>query len=435
MSGSLAWQIANAPDRAGRLRRVADWRGLLTAWPFWADPRQLPPEGDWLVWLMMAGRGFGKTRTGAEWVRGVAEADGAARIALVGATRDEVRNVMVEGPSGVLAVSPVATRPRWEPTRGRLVWRTGAEAMVFSGENPDSLRGPQHSHAWCDEIAKWAYPKATWDNLRLGLRMSEAPRALVTTTPRPIALLRTLAKAKGTKLVTGRTHDNRHLPGAFLAAMDHVYGGTRLGRQELDGELIGEAAGALWTRDMLEGCRVPPADGGWSRVVIGVDPPAGSLRGTGDACGIVVVARDGKGVAHVIADESVATGSPEAWARAVASAAVRHAADRVVAEANNGGLMVESVLRAADYALPLTLVHASHGKSARAEPVAALYEAGRVRHVGAFPELEDELCGLVAGGGYEGPGRSPDRADALVWALTELMLGKKRGMAGVRVLG
>ena len=410
-------------------RNTVDWRGVLTDWGFWADERQLPPPGDWRVWLMMAGRGFGKTRTGAEWVRMLAEGDGSLRIALVGATLSEVRSVMVEGESGILSISPPATRPKWEPTRGRLVWRSGAQAFAHSGERPEGLRGPQFHHAWCDEIGKWAYPTATWDNLAMGLRMGASPNALVTTTPRPIALLKALDDAPGTVTVRGRTAENKLLPFRFRAAMEATYGGTRLGRQELDGELIEDVAGALWTRAMLEGCRVvsPPA---MRRVVIGVDPPASA---GGDACGIVAVGSGSDGCGYVIEDASVSGASPEGWARAVAACAARTGADRVVAEANNGGEMVKSVLLAADTGLPVRLVHASRGKSARAEPVAALYEGGRVRHVGAFPALEDELCGLIAGGGYEGPGRSPDRADALVWALTELMLGR-RSAAGVRVV-
>lgn len=421
--------LARAPDRERLLAAITDWRERLRDWPFWAHPRQLPPAGDWRVWLMLAGRGFGKTRAGAEWVRALAEGDGNARIALVGATRAEARAVMIEGDSGVMTISPAATRPCWEPSRGVLTWRSGAKAFVYSGESPDGLRGPQHSAAWCDEIAKWAYPQATWDNLAMTLRLGDHPRALVTTTPRPIALLRRLKAMADTATVHGRTRDNRLLPEAFLAAMAADYGGTRLGRQELDGELIEDLPGALWTRDLIERCRVAALPV-VRRVVVGVDPPASV---SGDACGIVAAAlgRDGHG--YVLEDASIAGASPEGWARAVAACAARHGADRVVAEANQGGAMVASVLAAADAALPVRLVHASRGKAARAEPVAILYERGRVHHVGAFPALEDELCGLVAGGGYEGPGRSPDRADALVWAMSELLLGR-RGEASVRGL-
>lgn len=426
---SPAAQLATSPDRAALLQRVSDWQALLYDWRFWADPRQMPPPGDWRVWLMLAGRGFGKTRAGAEWVRGLAEANGNARIALVGATMGDVRRVMIEGESGILAISPTATRPKWQPSLGRLEWRSGALAYCYSGENPDALRGPQHSHAWCDELAKWAFPQASWDMLMMGLRVGQQPRTLVTTTPRPMALLRALRDAGDCVTVTGRTVDNRLLSPAFLGAMTADYGGTRLGRQELDGELIEDLAGALWTRHLLEQCRVrtaPPV----ARVVVAVDPSASV---GGDACGIVAVAQGVDGLGYVVEDASIGGVGPEGWARAVAACAARHGADRVVAEANNGGAMVKSVLMAADAAMPVRLVHAAHGKVARAEPVAALYESGRVRHVGAFPVLEDEMCGLITGGGYEGPGRSPDRADALIWGLNELLL-KPRATAAIRMV-
>ncbi|WP_106639905.1 DNA-packaging protein [Allosphingosinicella vermicomposti] len=392
----------------------------------WAHPGQEPPEGDWRVWMMLAGRGFGKTRAGAEWVTSLATRLGApVRIALVGATIADVRQVMIEGESGLLAVAPKNRPPSWEPSIGQLRWQGGSIASVYSGENPEKLRGPEHHFAWCDELAKWAYPDATWDNLQMTLRLGEMPRALITTTPRPIGLIRKLDGAPGVKTTRGRTVDNANLPGAFIAAMTETYGGTRLGRQELDGELIEDAEGSLWPRALIERCRAPGAfavdEGNFVRVVIGVDPPASA---GGDACGIVAVglAKDGQG--YVLGDHSVRGLSPDGWARAVAEAAELHGADRVIAEANNGGQMVESVLRAVKAGLPITLVHASRGKVARAEPVAALFEKKRAWFAGAFPELEDELAGLTAGGGYEGPGRSPDRADAMVWAMTELMLGK-----------
>ena len=398
-------------------------------WGLWAHDGQLPPAGDWLAWLILAGRGFGKTRAGAEWVRAIAEADGSARIALVGASLGEVRRVMVEGDSGLLAIAPRGKRPRFEPSKRLLRWPSGAQAMLYSAGEPESLRGPQHSHAWCDEIAKWdnagGKAGAAWDNLLLGLRLGQHPRALATTTPRAVPLLKRLVNHPDVAITRGRTEDNdRHLPPRFLAAMRREFGGSALGRQELDGELLEDIEGALWTRALLEAARDGAASGlpgGWTpvRTVIGVDPPASA---GGDACGIVVCALGEDGLVRVLADCSVEKASPEKWARAVATAAEAWQADRVVAEANQGGAMVESVLRAAEVNLPLRLVHARQGKSARAEPVAALYEAGRVRHAGLFPQLEDQLCGLIVGGGYEGPGRSPDRADALVWALTELAL-------------
>ncbi|EQB08983.1 ATP-binding protein [Sphingobium quisquiliarum P25] len=412
-------------------------QALAHDWSWAARPEQLAPEGAWRIWLMMAGRGFGKTRAGAEWVRAIAEGDGGARIALVGATLGEARSVMVEGPSGLLAIAPWWNRPAFSPALRRLIWPNGAMAILFGAADPETLRGPQFSHGWADEIAKWAGGEAAWDNLMMGMRLGRAPRVLATTTPRPVPLVRRLVALDGADVAVtrGRTADNgANLAEGFIAAMERSYGDTRLGRQELEGELIEDVEGALWNRALLERCRarhVPAGEDGagpLARVVVAVDPPASA---TGDACGIVVAGLGQDGRAYVIADASVEKATPEGWARAVAAAAVAHGADRVVAEANNGGAMVESVLRAAEAALPVRLVHASRGKAARAEPVAALYEAGRVLHLGAFWQLEDQMCGLVAGGGYVGPGRSPDRADALVWALTELMLGR-RGDARVR---
>ena len=399
-------------------------------WHWWARGGQLPPPGDWRVWAMVAGRGFGKTRAGAEWVRGIAEAEGDVRIAIVAATQAEARAVMVEGPSGLLNIAADASRPTWEPTRGRLLWRSGAQAFVYSGENPEKLRGPEHHFAWCDELAKWAYPQETWDNLQLGLRRGSHPRVLVTTTPRPVPLLRKLLADRDVVVTKGRTIHNEQLPDAYQAAMAAAYAGTRLGRQELDGELIEDAAGALWTRATIEGCRVRAVPS-FRRVVVAVDPPAGVDR---DACGIVVAALGSDRKGYVIEDATVAGASPADWAQAVAAAVERHGADRVVAEANNGGAMIESVLRGASGTMPVRLVHATRGKSARAEPVAAEYERGRVHHLGAFPDLEDQLCGLIVGGAYEGPGRSPDRADACVWALTELLLGPAERVPRVRGL-
>lgn len=444
MRGSdLEWLAALDADERERLIAGLDDAAaerMAHEWSATARAAQLPPPGDWRVWMIMAGRGFGKTRAGAEWVRAIAEGEPGARIALVGATLGEARGVMVEGASGLLSIAPWWNRPDYFPALRRLTWPNGAVAHLFGAAEPDSLRGAQFSHGWADEIGKWPRAQEAWDNLDMGMRLGRRPQLLATTTPRPVPLVRRLAGVEdGSVVVTrGRTRDNRaHLADGFVDAMEAAHGGTRLGRQELDGELIGEVAGALWSRDLIERCRVRdvPGEAGETgallrRVVVAVDPPASA---EGDACGIVVAGIGGDGRAYVVADASVEGQSPEGWARAVARAAFVHGADRVVAEANNGGAMVESVLRAADAGLPVRLVHASRGKAARAEPVAALYEAGKVAHRGAFPRMEDQMCGLVAGGGYEGPGRSPDRADALVWALTELMLGVK-GEARVRGL-
>jgi phage terminase large subunit-like protein len=405
-------------------------------WGVWGHGGQRAPLGHWRTWVIMAGRGFGKTRAGAEWVKSVAESCPGAKIALVAATLEEARRLMIEGPSGLLAVAPAEVE-MFQIGKQMLRFRNGSEATLFSGASPEGLRGPEHHFTWCDELAKWKRPGETWDMLQLGLRLGDHPRALVTTTPRPGPVLRRIVESRGTVVTGGPTRANPHLPPAFLEAMAEQYAGTRLGRQELEGELLTDVEGALWTVELLERVRVAgpnssPAGEGlrtFTRTVIGVDPPAST--GT---CWIVVCARDGKGIAHVIADHSVTGRPPEACARAVAVAAEVHGATWVVAERNQGGEMVRAVLRAADAALPVKLVHASIGKAARAEPVHALFEAGKVRLHGCFPELEAELRGLIAGGGYErvawpgagGPGQSPDRAEAMVWALTELMLGARR---------
>lgn len=433
--GYLEWLRGQDDDRKLRLIRELDEeqrQSLQHDWPLWSRRAQRPPQGDWTCWMICAGRGFGKTRAGAEWVRETAMLNGDARIALVAGSLGEARSIMVEGDSGVLAIAQDRNRPFYEPSLKRLTWPNGATAFLYSAAEPESLRGPQHSHAWCDEIGKWPgvsnKAEAAWDNLLMGLRLGPHPKVVATTTPRATRLLRRLVaeeKAGMTHVSRGTTFANAaNLPARFVDTMRRQYGNTTLGRQELEGMLLEDIEGALWTRSLLERCREEGSAAEFARVVIGVDPPASAH---GDDCGIVVCALDTGGGAAVLADCSVGPASPETWARAVAEAARVWKADRVLAEANQGGAMVESVLRAADISLPLKLVHASRGKTARAEPVAALYEAGRVRHAGMFAALEDQLCGLMAGGAYEGPGRSPDRADALVWALTELMLAKKPG--------
>ncbi|WP_010545088.1 DNA-packaging protein [Sphingomonas elodea] len=428
-------QLALAP-RDARMQIIREMprshvRFFNEAWWRWAHDGQFWPEGDWRIWLIRAGRGFGKTRAGAEWVSEMARNVPSARIALVGATVDEVRRVMVEGPAGLLAAARELETIGWHPTRGELVFGSGARAFVYSAEAPEKLRGPEHDFAWCDELAKWRGGAAdiAWDNLMMGMRRGERPRVVVTTTPRPVKLMRRVMTMPGVHETRGRTRDNLHLPASFVEAMLADYAGTRLGRQELDGEMIDDVPGALWPRALIARQRraVP---GVLCRVVVGVDPPAGT---GGDACGIVAIGLGADGHGYVLADASVAGLSPEGWAAAVADCAARFEAECVVAEKNQGGAMVESVLKAADTALPIRLVHASKGKAARAEPVALLYEKGVLWHAGVFAALEEELVGLQAAGGYQGPGRSPDRADALVWAATELMLGR-RGRAAVRVV-
>jgi len=398
----------------------------------WAHKNQLPPDGEgWTTWLMMAGRGFGKTRAGAEWIYRLGKNRPGSRIALAGATIAEARAIMVEGVSGLLSVARRhGVNLRWEPSLNRLVWPNGSQAQLFSGDNADGLRGFEHHFAWADELAKWRQAEEAWMNLQMTLRGGHRARALITTTPRPMPLLERIRDDKNTVTTTGRTSDNINLDERFVEIMTATYGGTRVGVQELDGVLLKDVQGALWTREIIERCRESPstACGGppprdklgeeFERIVVGVDPPAGADEKS-DACGIVVAGlRAGRLV--VLEDASVRGLSPEGWSNRVAAAAARWGTAQVVAEANNGGAMVLSVLQAADLGLFVRLVHASKGKSARAEPVALKFEAGKAAFAREFPELEAELCGMVAGGGYEGPGRSPDRADAMVWAMTAL---------------
>ncbi len=406
-------------------------RELLERWHGWAQEGQCEPPGDWRIWMIRAGRGFGKTRAGAEWISECARTMPGARIALVAANEIDGRRVMIEGASGLLAVARGHESPDWRDGVRELHFGNGAIATLYSAAAPENLRGPEHHVAWCDELAKWHRGATAWDNLVLGMRMGDRPRILITTTPRPTALMRTIRALPGFAETVGGTHQNAYLPSNFVEAMQAVYGGTRLGRQELDGELVEDVEGALWTRALIERCRVDPDGlGKPRRVVIGVDPPATS---TGDACGIVVAAllRDGR--LAVVEDASVETPPPHVWAQAVAAVAARWGADRVVAESNMGGEMVAATLAQADVALPVATVHASIGKARRAEPVALAYERGQVVHAGAFPALEDQLCGFQTGGGYAGPGGSPDRADACVWALAELLERMRKGRApGVR---
>lgn len=352
-------------------------------------------------------------------------AGGPVRIALVAATLAEARAVMVEGESGLLAIAPPGEEPVFEPALRRLVWPNGSVAHLYSADAPEQLRGSQHHFAWCDEAAKWRNAETVWANLEMGLRLGPRPRVLVTTTPRPVPLVRRLLADPQVAVTRGATWDNSaNLPRSFLDAMTATYGGTRLGRQELEGEMVEAVEGALWSPELIERNRVEAASlpaSPYARVVVAVDPPV-TGGPEADACGIIVAALGADGHGYVLADRSVQGASPDGWARAVAAAASDFEAERIVAEANNGGDLVALVLRSAGCPAPIKLVRASRGKAARAEPVAALYEQGRVHHIGGLPKLEDELCGLLPGGGYVGPGRSPDRADALVWALTELML-------------
>ncbi|WP_241523914.1 DNA-packaging protein [Oceaniglobus indicus] len=404
--------------------------GLPYLFDFWAMEHQLPPAGDWRTWVVMGGRGAGKTRAGAEWVR--AQVEGARpldpgrckRIALVGETQDQVREVMIFGESGILACSPPDRRPAWEAGRKRLVWPNGATAQVFSAHEPEALRGPQFDGAWVDELAKWKRGEEAWDMLQFALRLGDDPRQCVTTTPKNVAVLKSILGNPSTVLTHAPTQANRaNLARSFLDEVMARYADTRLGRQELDGLLLEDAEGALWTPEMLRGCKVneTPAV---SRIVVAVDPPVTGHKGS-DACGIVVVGAIMEGEpkdwrAVVLEDASVSAASPDTWARAAVAAAHRWRAERLVAEVNQGGDLVEAVVRQVDPLMSYRGVHASKGKVARAEPVAALYEQGRVAHVSGLGALEDQMC-LMTQAGFQGRG-SPDRVDALVWALHDLIL-------------
>ncbi len=396
---------------------LADLKSAEHDWRNWRhDGQRAPDADDWRTWVIMAGRGFGKTRAGAEWVKAAVRASaraGAAppRIALVAATIEEARRIMIHGNSGLLKVAAPLI-DKWQSTGPTLHFKGGAQATLFSGANPEGLRGPEHEIAWCDELAKWEKAGETWDMLQLGMRLGDRPQVLVTTTPRAGSVLKRIMKAKGTVTTGGHSRTNLHLPKAFLEAVEELYGGTRLGRQELDGELLSDTPGALWNENLLERCRVNPphswgggppcsgggggsantpefeefdtplhhpADGppphkwgGFTKTVIGVDPPSGP--GT---CGIVACARDERGHLHVLADHSVTGASPGEWAAKVARAAEAHGADYAVAETNQGGAMVKEVLNGADAGLRVKSVTAQIGKSARATPVAGRFEAGK----------------------------------------------------------
>ena len=440
-------EVSTSPPRAtrssagwiasgGTARRDSFLEGLsdnaLGALPwlfdFWALPHQAAPGGDWRTWVILGGRGAGKTRAGAEWIRRQVEgarpldAGRAGQVALVGETYDQVRDVMIEGESGIMACSPPDRRPAWQPTRRRLEWPNGATARAYSANDPDALRGPQFDAAWADEFAKWPNAQATWDMLQFTLRVGDDPRAVVTTTPRSSPALRGLLERPTTVTTHAPTEANSaNLSDAFLREVRARYGGTRLGRQELDGRLLTDEAGAFWTQAMLDDCRTRMPDR-FDRVVIGIDPAVSSAHGS-DETGIIVVGVTtvlDRPIGWVLEDASIGAARPAEWAAIVARAYSRWGADRVIAEGNQGGEMIEAVLRQVAPDVSYRKVSARQGKSARAEPVAALYEQGRVRHAPGLETLEDQMC-LMTARGYRGAG-SPDRVDALVWALWAALL-------------
>jgi len=433
MRSGAVWLASATPEVVTDfLHGLSDEAFLALPWlfEFWALPHQIAPDGAWRTWVIMGGRGAGKTRAGAEWVRGMVEGAGpldagrARRVALVGETVDQVREVMVFGESGILACAPPDRRPVWEGGRKRLVWPNGAVAQVVSAHDPESLRGPQFDAAWVDELAKWPKAQETWDMLQFALRLGDAPQAVVTTTPRNVACLKAILKNPSTVVTHAPTEANKaNLAASFLHEMEARYGGTRRGMEELEGLLVEDAEGALWSRGMIDAAQGATAQG-LTRVVVAVDPPASAGEGA-DECGIVVVGAclDGppqEWRAVVLEDATVQGKGAADWATVAVDAFRRHGADRMVAEVNMGGDLVAAVIRQQDPFLPLRMVRASKGKSVRAEPIAALYEQGRVGHLAGLGRLEAQMAQMTRGG-FVGKG-SPDRVDALVWALTDLML-------------
>ena len=404
---------AVGPERFLATLTTQEQQALAYQWRLWARPSQLPPPGEWLTWLIMAGRGFGKTKSGAEWIKMRVEAKEAQRIALVGRTPADARDVMVEGESGLLSVFPPDQRPIYEPSKRRITFCTGAIATVYSSENPEQLRGPTHDTAWVDELGTFQSSE-TFDNLQLGLRMGR-PRQIVTTTPRPVRTIRDLMDSADTVVTGGTSYENRNnLAPAFFQQVIRRYEGTRRGQQEIMGLLLEDVPGALWTRAMIKYKAAPEME----RIVVGIDP---SVSDSEDAarCGIVAAGKGLDGVYYVLADKSLRA-SPDRWAHEAISLFHDLKADRIIAEVNQGGKMVELTLRTIDPLIPYSGVHASVGKKARAEPVSALYEQKKVFHIELFRDLEDELCTWTP---EEGP--SPDRLDAMVWALTELALSRQ----------
>jgi phage terminase large subunit-like protein len=404
---SIAGQLADALADGG-------WRSRARA-------SQLPPEGDWLVWLILTGRGWGKTWTASSWVNEIAMTS-VCRIALIGATASDTRDIMIEGDSGVLRTAPDHFRPTFEPSKRKIEWPNGTIAHSFSAEEADRLRGPQFHYGWLDELASFQNDDEVWNMFQFGLRLGQHPRCIATTTPKPKRLLKELIGRPDVAVVTGSTYENAdNLAPAFLQAIRTRYEGSRLGRQELHAELLLDVPGALWTREMIE-----RANGGtWKlpdmkRVIVSVDPSG--TRGAedqGDWVGIVACGLGSDGFGYVLADRTCKL-SPEGWGRAAVKAYHEFKAERLIAERNFGGALVEHVIRTVDRNVSYQEVTASRGKIVRAEPCASLYEQGRVRHAGAFPQLEDQLCAMTSDG-YVGDG-SPDRADALVWGISQLMV-------------
>ncbi len=399
-------------------------------WDFWARPKQQFPGGDWITWLILAGRGFGKTRVGAEWVRHLAENKLIGRIALIGETAADVRDTMVHGEAGIMAISRPGFRPIHIESRRLVQWPNGVIATTYSGEKPDQLRGPAHGAAWGDEPAKWKYGQDAIDNLMFGLRLGQHPQVCFTTTPRPIKLIKDLVKDLTTHVTRGTTYENlKNLAPAFAKKIISKYEGTRLGRQELNAEILDDVPGALWNRTNIDANRVKTCPD-MRRIVVAIDPNVTSGEDA-DEAGIVVCGLGVDGLGYVLED---ATGDeigeargPAGWAKRAVAAYKKWQADRIVGEVNNGGEMVGMVIRAVDSNVSYKAVHASRGKVVRAEPISALYEQNRIKHVGSFPVLEDQQCEFTHDFTKEKAGYSPDRMEALVWGFTELGLTEETG--------
>ena len=406
---TLIKQVQNLTKEQA-IKKLFDWRSELNA-----RPNQIAPDGNWTTWLILAGRGFGKTRTGAEWIRERVESGLSKRIALIGKTPADVRDVMIEGESGLINISPPYNMPNYEPSKRRLTWDNGAIAQTFSSYEPDQLRGSQFDTAWADEMASWEYPEETWDNLMFALRLGEKPQVCVTTTPRPLQLLINLRDAKTTVLTKGTSYDNReNLNQQFFDSILSKYKNTRLGMQEIYAEILEESDNAMWKREWLDEGRLQEAPQELERVVVAIDPAVTSKK-TSDETGIIVAGKDSEGKFYVLNDSS-ARYTPSAWSEKAIMLFNQYQCDKIIAEVNNGGQLVEHTLRTQSENVPYKSVHASRGKRTRAEPIASLYEQGKVHHVGNLERLENQLCNWEANSGDP----SPDRLDALVWALSEL---------------
>jgi phage terminase large subunit-like protein len=416
---------------------------LLYQWPFWARPAeerddgtwsgQVSPPTDWDTWLLLAGRGYGKTRTGAEFIRDQVMSGSAKSVAFIAQDPADARNIMIDGESGIRAVSPPSERPYYNGGKKILYWPNGAKGFVFSGHEPDGARGYQFDLGWCDELCAWKYAREVWDNYEFGLRLTgpdgSRPRTIITTTPKPSRLLSEIMKDDGTSITTGSTYDNiSNLAPTFFKKVVRRYEGTTIGEQELHARILGEVQGALWTRETLAKTRVSPSEvPDFKRIVVAVDPMVRARERARKVAppetGIIVAGVamvGGEEHAYIISDETVTNAKPDLWARRVIAAFHDYKADRVLGEVNNGGDMVEDVIHTRDPTVPVKMVHASRGKTTRAEPVAALYEQGRAHHVGTFASLETQLTTWTGANGEP----SPDRLDAAVWALTELLLGR-----------